>query len=317
MAKEAQLDNLIKRLEAIVVKGPSQVNQVPAYAKVLKDLFTQKRKTKVPKKAFLATNVSSVFSQHMMAKCKDPGYPTISCVIGNTKIDHTLLDLGVSVNLLPYSMYQQLGLGDLKPTTITLQLANRSVKILEGMIEDVLIKVIKVGEFFLPVYFIILDTQPVSNIRDQISIILGRPFLTTSDALINCRNGHMKLSFGNTSVDFNIFKLDKQPTLNEDVHMIHEIPYWIETNFDIDFDSRFNECMEQLGDTDDDFFSEVYSLQTLLEPIGPLSTSLPKPSIEEPPKLNLKVLPSHLRYAFLGQNQTLPIVIASELTLSQ
>ncbi|GAV67099.1 hypothetical protein CFOL_v3_10608 [Cephalotus follicularis] len=54
-----------------------------------------------------------------------------------------------------------------------------------------------------------------------------------------------------------------------------------------------------------------------LEPVGPLSTSLPKPSIEEPPKLELKELPSTLKYSFLGENQTLPIIISSDLTPSQ
>jgi hypothetical protein len=68
------------------------------------------------------------------------------------------LDLGAIVNLLPYSVYLQLGLGDLKPTTMTLQLADRSVKIPWGIVEDVLIKVDK---FYFPVDFIVLDTKPV------------------------------------------------------------------------------------------------------------------------------------------------------------
>ena len=85
-----------------------------------------------------------------------------------------LLDLGASVNLLPYSVYKQLGLGELKPTSITLQLADRSVKIPRGIVEDVLIKVDK---FYFPVDFIVLDTQPVENAHAQIPIIL---FLATA-----------------------------------------------------------------------------------------------------------------------------------------
>jgi hypothetical protein len=80
------------------------------------------------------------------------------------------LDLGASVNLLPYSVYVQLGLGELKPTSMTLQLADRSVKVPRGIVEDVLIKVDK---FYFPVDFIVLDTEPVHNLVSQIPVILG------------------------------------------------------------------------------------------------------------------------------------------------
>jgi hypothetical protein len=106
------------------------------------------------------------------------------------------------VNLLPYSVYLQLGLGELKPTSMTLQLADKSMKILRGIVEDVLIKVDK---FYFPVDFIVLDTELVQVIRSQIPVILGRPFLATANALINCRSGVMKFSFGNMTVELNIF----------------------------------------------------------------------------------------------------------------
>ena len=104
-----------------------------------------------------------------------------------------MLDLGASVNLLPFSVYEQLGLGELKETSIVLQLTDRSVKVPRGVVEDVLVQVDK---FYFPVDFIVLDTQPVVNAHAQIPIILGRPFLATSNALINCRNGVLKLSSG-------------------------------------------------------------------------------------------------------------------------
>ena len=68
----------------------------------------------------MAENVSSIIQQNAPLKYKDPGCPTITCTIGNTKVEHALLDLGASVNLLPFSVYEQLDLGELKPTTITL-----------------------------------------------------------------------------------------------------------------------------------------------------------------------------------------------------
>ena len=72
-------------------------------------------------------------------KYKDPGCPTISVSIGGTYVEKELLDLGASANLLRYSVYKQLGLGELKPTTITLSLTGRSIKIPKGTVEDVLI----------------------------------------------------------------------------------------------------------------------------------------------------------------------------------
>ena len=78
-----------------------------------------KRKTKVTKEAFLAGQVSFIIECKMLVKYKDSGCPTITCTIGNHHIERELLDLGASVNLLQYSVYLQLGLGELKPTPDT------------------------------------------------------------------------------------------------------------------------------------------------------------------------------------------------------
>ena len=116
------------------------------------------------------------------------------------------------MNLLSYLVYLQLGLGELKPTTVTLQLADRSIKRPRGIIEDVLIKVDK---FYFPVDFIVIDTEPIHDVVNQIPVILGRPFLATTNALINCRMRVMKISFGNMTVELNIFNINNQP-LNYD-----------------------------------------------------------------------------------------------------
>ncbi|RVX01418.1 Retrovirus-related Pol polyprotein from transposon 17.6 [Vitis vinifera] len=135
-------------------------------------------------------------------KYKDLGCPTISVMIGETYVKKALLDLGASVNLLPYSVYKQLGLGELKSTSITLSLIDRSVKIPRGMIEDVLVQVDK---FYYPVDFVVLDTDSVVKGTNYIPIILERPFLATSNVIINCRNGVMQLTFGNMTLELNIF----------------------------------------------------------------------------------------------------------------
>ena len=134
------------------------IKQVPTYAKFLKDLCTIKRGLNVNKKVFLTEQVSVIIQCKSPVKYKDPGCPTISVMIGGTLVEKALLDLGASVNLLPYSIYKQLGLGELKPTSITLSLVDRSVKILRGMIEDVLVQVHK---FYHLVDFVVLDTDPV------------------------------------------------------------------------------------------------------------------------------------------------------------
>ena len=191
------------------------IKQVPAYAKFLKDLCTIKKGLGIEKKAFLTEQVSAIIQRKNPVKYKDPGSPTISVNIGGTCIDKALLDLGASVNLLPYSVYKQLGLGELKPTNITLSLVDRSVKIPKGIVEDVLVKVDK---FYYPVDFVVLDTEPIANGPNHVPIILRRPFLATGNAIINCRNGVMQLTFGNMTLELNIFHLNSKHKLveNED-----------------------------------------------------------------------------------------------------
>ena len=158
------------------------IKQVLTYAKKLKDLCTVKRGLNVDKKAFLIEQVSAIIQCKTLVKYKDPGCPTISVNIGGTCVEKALLDLGASVNLLPYSMYKQLGLGELKPTSINFFLVDRSVKIPKGTMEDVLIQVDK---FYYHVDFVVLDTEPVAVGANYVPIILGRPFLATSNAIIN------------------------------------------------------------------------------------------------------------------------------------
>ena len=166
-----------------------------------------KRRLNINKKAFLTEHVSVIIQSKTPIKYKDPGCPTILVNIGDTYVEKALLDLGASVNLLPYSVYKQLGLGELKPTSITLSLANKSIKIPRGMIEGVLVQVDK---FYYPVDFIVLDTEPIASEPNHVPIILGRSFLATANVLINCRNRVMQLTFGNITLELNIFHLCKR-----------------------------------------------------------------------------------------------------------
>ena len=109
----------------------------------LKDLCTKKINMHVQKKTFLTENISSILQHKTSLKCKDPGCPTISYSIGNHTIENALLDLGANVNLLPYSVFVKLGLGELHPTLVVFYLADRSIKIPCGIVEDVFVQVDK------------------------------------------------------------------------------------------------------------------------------------------------------------------------------
>ena len=166
-----------------------------------------KRGLNVDKKAFLTELVSAIIQCKTPMNYKDLGCPNISVNIGGTCVENALLDLGASVNLLPYSMYKQLGLGELNPTSITLSLTDRSIKIPKGTVEDVLIQVDK---FYYPVDLVVLDTELAATGANNAPIILGRPFLATSIVIINFQNGVMQLAFGNMTLELNIFHLSKK-----------------------------------------------------------------------------------------------------------
>ena len=133
---------------------------------------------------------------------QDPDVPTISCFIGNHKIERALLDLGSSVNLIPYYVYLELGLGELQPSNCTPQLTDRSVRTPRGRIDDVLVQIDK---GFFPVE-LVLDIDPTHTSK-QIPLILGRPFLAKDNATINCRSGVMDVSVMNMRVSLTFLKL--------------------------------------------------------------------------------------------------------------
>ena len=126
----------------------------------------------------LTEECSAILQRKLPQKLKDPGNFTIPCTIGNAIFERALCDLGASINLMPLSIFKRLGLGEACPTTVTLQLADRSLKHPRGIIEDVLVKVDK---FIFPADFIVLDMEE----DKEIPIILGRPFLETGRAMID------------------------------------------------------------------------------------------------------------------------------------
>ncbi|KAL0289638.1 UNVERIFIED_CONTAM: hypothetical protein Sangu_2609100 [Sesamum angustifolium] len=141
----------------------------------------------------------SNFQNKLPSKLKDPGSSYILCTIGNADFEKALCDLGASVNLMSYSIFEKLGMHELTSTIITLQLADRSIKYPRGIVENVLVKV---GKFIIPIDFIVLDVEEDKNM----SLILGRPFLATSRALIDVQKGQLTLRVNDEHVVFNVFK---------------------------------------------------------------------------------------------------------------
>ena len=309
---------MLEVLREVKVNIPllDMIKQVPTYAKFLKDLCTVKRSLNVNKKVFLTEQVSAIIGNKTPVKYKDRGCPTISVNIGGTSVEKALLDLGASVNLLPYAMYKRLGLGELKPTSITLSLADRSIKIPKGTIEDVLIQVDK---FYYPVDFVVLDTEPVAVGPNHVPIILGRPFLATSNAIINCRNGIMQLTFGNMTLELNIFHLGKRHMHSEggDFEEVCILDAILEEQAnqqqvqDI-LTSELSECLEEQHEPQEVSFMEGYwRRRTEILPL--LTGNEPK----ESQKIEFKPLPAELKYAFLEVNEQYPVVISSLLTTAQ
>ncbi|CAM8926145.1 unnamed protein product [Rhodiola kirilowii] len=115
------------------------IKQIPRYSKFLKELCTNRRRGTQPDQELMSRNVSAVIQRKVPPKCGDPGTYTIPCTIGNIRIENCMLDLGASINVLPYSIYSCLRIGPLEPAGLTIQLADRSCKQPEGKIEDVLV----------------------------------------------------------------------------------------------------------------------------------------------------------------------------------
>ncbi|KAL6321511.1 hypothetical protein AAG906_019691 [Vitis piasezkii] len=262
-----------------------------------------KKRLHVTKNAFLTEQVSAIIQSKSPVKYKDPGCPTISVNIGGTHVEKALLDLGASVNLLPYSVYKQLGLGGLKPTAITLSLADRSVKIPRGVIEDVLVQVDK---FYYPVDFVVLDTDPIVKEANYVPIILGRPFLATSNAIINCRNGVMQLTFGNMTLELNIFHLCKRhlhPEEEEGLEEVCLINTLVEEHCDKNLQESLSESLEMFeeGLPEPSDVLAIMSPWRRKEEILPLFNEEDSKGVarEDPPKLVLKPLPVDLNANFI------------------
>ena len=139
---------------------------MPKYAKFLKELLSNKMKLEELSIVTLSEDCSIILHNKHPKKLKDPRSFTLPCLIGNLLVEKTLMDLGASINLMPYKLFKKLGLGKPKLTRINIQLADKSSKHPKGIMKDMLVKIDK---FIFPMDFVILDMD-----KDiEILLILG------------------------------------------------------------------------------------------------------------------------------------------------
>ncbi|XP_071696955.1 uncharacterized protein [Rutidosis leptorrhynchoides] len=151
---------------------------MPKYARFMKDLLTNRKKMESVSSVTLNAACTAVVTNQLPEKLEDPGCFTIPCLLGDLACMRALADLGASINLMPYSIYLKLAHGELRPTRMAIQLADRSIKYPRGIIENMLVKT---GTLVFPVDFVGLDME----VDERIPLILGRPFLNTARCLID------------------------------------------------------------------------------------------------------------------------------------
>ncbi|CAN6583792.1 unnamed protein product [Malus baccata var. baccata] len=243
-----------------------------------------------------------------------------------TKFEQCMLDLGASINVMPYSIYASMNLGELKNDGVIIQLADRSNAYPKGVLEDVLVQV---GNLIFPADFYVLDMEDSPH-STPLPILLGRPFMKTARTKIDVFKGTLTMEFDGEVIDFNLSESIKFPKDDHSCFSIDIID---------DLAQDFLDCLERdtlettiaQGIGQNSGFAvprsvEEAEIMAALEslpqyhgkPSNPISISVCTnkllPSVTQAPVLELKPLPDHLKYVFLGDNETLPVIVSSSLT---
>ncbi|XP_027171872.1 uncharacterized protein LOC113771494 [Coffea eugenioides] len=310
--KQEQEQEILDTFRKVEVNIPllDAIKQIPRYAKFLKELCTGKKKLKGNEKVHMGENVSAVLQKKLPPKCKDPGMFTVPCKIGNIKIEKAMLDLGASINVMPRSIYNLMNIGPLKETGVIIQLADRSNAYPDGVLEDILVQI---DNLIFPADFYVLDMEDDNS--NSSPILLGRPFLKTARTKIDVFTGTLTMEFDGDVIKFNIYDAMKYPGESHSIFVIDVIDSLAQQNFEFNNDDalkfvfpfELQEVIFELNSLCPEF-SNVSYLEL------PLSHSQLLPSIVQAPKVELKQLPDNLKYAFLGDGDTLPVIISSKLT---
>ncbi|XP_070029734.1 uncharacterized protein [Nicotiana sylvestris] len=182
------------------------LEQMPDYAKFMKDFVT--KKWSINFETIKVTHQVSVILHSMAPKLEDPGTFTIPCTIGNAEFAKALCVHGEGINLMPYSIFKTLGIGQPRPISMRLQMIDCTMKRLLGVIEDVLVRVDK---FILLADFVILDC----GVDYEVLIILGSPFLANGKTLIDVEAIKLTFQVGDDKVVFHVCKSMRKQNSNE------------------------------------------------------------------------------------------------------
>ncbi|CAN6542477.1 unnamed protein product [Malus baccata var. baccata] len=257
-------------------------------------------------------------------KCKDPGSFTIPCVIGNTKFEHAMLDLGASINVMPYSIYASMNLGELKNDGVIIQLADRSNAYPKRVLEDVLVQM---DNLIFPADFYVLEMEDSPNVT-QLPILLGRPFMKTARTKIDVFKGTLTMEFDGEIINFNISEAMKFPKDDHSCFSIDVLDELAQDYLDMLEDDPIETTIAQglgikpnLAVPKKEHAELVAAFDSLPQHRGkpsnpipiPVSTNTLLPYVIQAPVLELKHLPDHLKYVFLGDEETLPVIVSSSL----
>ncbi|KAL7606731.1 uncharacterized protein LOC111889056 [Lactuca sativa] len=240
-----------------------------------------------------------------------------------------MLDLGASINVLPYSLFKTIGVGPLKRTGFIIQLADRSLVHSKGVLEDVLVQV---NALIFPVDFYFLDMGDDDPPKSS-SILLGRPFLKIARTKIDIYDGTLSMEFDGEVINFNIYDAMHYPddvlALNFidvieplsakyfEIANCESLALVLHRNLSINAAQVISKNyvvdreVQEMATHMDQQRKLRYGNQTLKLPI---SNSKLFPSVVQAPILELKTLPEHLKYAYLGENETLPVIISNKLS---
>ncbi|XP_071687825.1 uncharacterized protein [Rutidosis leptorrhynchoides] len=180
------------------------------YGRFIKDLISDKGKYEEVSTTFLNEECSAILKkQNTPPKLGDTGSFLIPCKMGDSVVYDALADLGASINLMPYSLYLKLGLGELTPTRMGIRLADCSCSYPIGKAEDL---PVGVNSFTFPTDFVILEMEEDA----KVPLILGHPFLNTVDAIIFVQKKQLSIGVGDERVTFSVDKAMKYPSSSDD-----------------------------------------------------------------------------------------------------
>ena len=292
-AKDQQFPRFLEIFKKLEINIPlaEALEQMPLYAKFLKELITKKRSWQEKETVILNQECSAIIQKGLPPKLKDPGSFLIPCTIGSMAVDKSLCDLGASINLMPLTMMKKMMIEELKPTRMSLQLADRSIKVPNGVVENLLVKV---GNFIFPADFVVLDMDEEGNN----SVILGRPFLATARTIIDVEKGEMIFRVHDEQMTINVFKAMQHPVEKENCMRIDVVDSLVEEVLDTNHQMK----QEEVHNIKD---QEGNKLEASKEPS--------EATKEEAPQQELKPLPPHLKYAFLGEKDSFPVIINSTM----